>query len=74
VGGEVSATQQAVAVGPDSVEAWSRHAHALARTDLVSEGIAAAERALGLGADGEVAELLERLRSELPRVLPEAAA
>ncbi len=74
VGGEVSATEQAVMTHAESVEAWTRHAHALARTERTSEGIAAAERALGLGADGEVAELLERLREALPRVLPEAAA
>jgi tetratricopeptide (TPR) repeat protein len=72
VGGEVSATEQAVDSHPDSVEAWSRHAFALARTDRVREGIEAAERAIGLGADGEVSELLARLRDELPRVLPAA--
>ena len=34
--------------------AWTRLAHALARTDRVGECIAACERALELGADGEV--------------------
>jgi tetratricopeptide (TPR) repeat protein len=73
VGGEVAATEQAVGLEPDSAAAWSRHAHALARTDRVSEGIAAAERALQLNPDdAEVAELLERLRDALPRVLPAA--
>jgi tetratricopeptide (TPR) repeat protein len=73
VGGEVTATEQATQLGPDSAAAWSRYAHALARTDRVSDGIAAAERALQLNpSDAEVAELLERLRDTLPRVLPAA--
>jgi tetratricopeptide (TPR) repeat protein len=72
VGAEVSATTQAVETYPDSLDAWSRHAFALARTDRTAEAIEAAERALALGADGEVAELLEQLRSQLPRVLPAA--
>ena len=45
---------------------------ALARTDRVSDAIAAAERALRLAADPEVADLLERLRAAQPRVLPAA--
>jgi tetratricopeptide (TPR) repeat protein len=73
VGGEVTATEQATQLEPRSAAAWSRHAHALARTDRVSDAIAAAERALDLdSADVEVAELLERLRDALPRVLPAA--
>ena len=71
VGGEASATEHATELAPDSVDAWSRRAFALARTDRVTEAIGAAERALGLGGDAEVAELLERLRAALPRVLPE---
>ena len=72
VGAEVTATEQATLLAPDSVSAWSRYAFALARTDRVSDGMAAAERALMLGADGEVAELLDRLREAVPRVLPAA--
>lgn len=72
VGGEVSAAEQATTLFPDSVEAWSRRAHALARTDRVTEGIEAAERAIELGAGAEVKHLLQRLRDELPRVLPAA--
>jgi tetratricopeptide (TPR) repeat protein len=73
VGGEVTATEQATQLEPRSAAAWSRHAHALARTDRVSDAIAAAERALDLDSgDVEVAELLERLRDALPRVLPAA--
>jgi tetratricopeptide (TPR) repeat protein len=72
VGGEVSATEQATTLFPDSTEAWTRRAHALARTDRVTEGIEAAERALELGAGEEVEDLLRRLRAEQPRVLPAA--
>src|SRR5437763_210032 len=39
VGGEVAATEQAVGLDRDNAGAWSRHAHALARTDRISEGI-----------------------------------
>jgi tetratricopeptide (TPR) repeat protein len=72
VGGEVSAAEQATELRPESIEAWTRLAFALARTDRVTEAIGAAERALDRGADDEVAELLTRLRAELPRVLPAA--
>jgi tetratricopeptide (TPR) repeat protein len=73
LGAEVTATEQATMLDPESAAAWTRHAHALARTDRVSDAIGAAERALDLdGADGEVAELLERLRAAQPRVLPAA--
>jgi tetratricopeptide (TPR) repeat protein len=73
VGGEVAATEQAVGIEPESAAAWARHAHALARTDRITEGIEAAERALTLNPeDAEVAELLDRLRDALPRVLPAA--
>jgi tetratricopeptide (TPR) repeat protein len=73
VGGEVTATEQAVGIAPDDGAAWARHAHALARTERVSEAIEAAERALQLSpGDEEVGELLDRLRDALPRVLPAA--
>ncbi len=73
VGGEVTACEQATLLAPENAAAWSRLAHALARTDRVSEAIAAAEHALRLdGADTEVAELLDHLRSAQPRVLPAA--
>jgi tetratricopeptide (TPR) repeat protein len=73
VGAEVAATEQAVGLAPEDAVAWTRHAHALARTDRVSEAIAAAGRALELDpAAVEVAELLEQLREALPRVLPAA--
>ena len=69
LGAEVSACEGATRLGPDSPAAWSRYAHALARTDRSTECIAACERALGIGADAEVAELLERVRSAIPREL-----
>ena len=69
LGAEVTACEQATIIDDCSAEGWSRLAHALARTDRVSDAIEACDRALRLGADPEVAELLERLRTELPRVL-----
>jgi tetratricopeptide (TPR) repeat protein len=73
LGGEVTACEQATELAPESSDAWARYAHALARTDRVGDAIAACERALGLnGRDPDVAELLERLRAEAPRVLPAA--
>jgi tetratricopeptide (TPR) repeat protein len=73
LGAEVTATEQATHLEPASAPAWARYAHALARTDRVSDAIAAAERALDLDrTNGEVADLLERLRAAQPRVLPAA--
>ena len=72
VGGEVTACEQATFVDAESGAAWARYAHALSRTDRISDAIAAAERALGLVDDPEVAALLELLRDVLPRVLPAA--
>jgi tetratricopeptide (TPR) repeat protein len=74
LGGEVSACHDATLLDERSPAAWSRYAHALARTDRVSEGIDACERALRLGPDPEVAQLLEHLREVEARVLPESAA
>ncbi len=72
VGGEVTACEQATFVDAESPAAWARYAHALSRTDRISDAIAAAECALGLADDFEVAALLEYLREVLPRVLPAA--
>ena len=73
LGAEVTACEQATLLDPESSAAWARYAHALARTDRVSDAIGACERALDVdGADGETADLLERLRDEQPRVLPAA--
>jgi tetratricopeptide (TPR) repeat protein len=72
LGAEVTACEQATLLDSDSGEAWSRLAHALARTDRVSDAIDGCDRALRLRDDPEVADLLDRLRAELPRVLPAA--
>jgi tetratricopeptide (TPR) repeat protein len=71
VGSEVSVCDEAVALAPDSGRAWSRLAHALARTDRVNECLEACRRALALGADAEVRELRDRLLARRERVLPE---
>jgi tetratricopeptide (TPR) repeat protein len=73
LGGEVTATEQATLLDAQHPAAWSRHAHALARTDRVSDAIAASERALRLAPDDEeVRELLANLHAAQPRVLPAA--
>ena len=69
VGGEVSACEQATLVDAQSPMAWKRYAHALARTDRVTDCIQACERALELAPDEEVADLLERMRDAVPREL-----
>jgi hypothetical protein len=69
VGGEVSACEQATLVAPDSPGAWARYAHALARTDRVSDCLTACERALELADDDEVRDLLDRVRATAPREL-----
>jgi tetratricopeptide (TPR) repeat protein len=72
VGAEVSASEAATRLDPASSMAWSRHAHALARTDRLAECAQACERALSLGYDAEVEQLLEQVRLTTPRTLPEA--
>jgi tetratricopeptide (TPR) repeat protein len=74
IGGEVSAAEAATRIDPESIAAWSRYAHALARTDRISEGIAACRRALTLGEEPEVAQLLVRLEESEPRGLSERSA
>ena len=74
VGAEVSAAEAATVLAPKSPAAWSTFAHALARTDRMRECIAACERALKLGDDPEVRELLERARAALPRALSSRTA
>lgn len=71
VGAEVTACEAATVLAPESLTAWSRLAHALARTDRVSDAIAACERAMDLGTDAEVAALLLSLRERQPRRLPQ---
>jgi tetratricopeptide (TPR) repeat protein len=72
LGAEVTACEHATLLDDESAPAWSRYAHALARTDRVSDAIDACDRTLRLADDPEVAGLLERLRDQVPRVLPAA--
>jgi predicted Zn-dependent protease len=74
VGAEVSAAEAATRLDPESQPAWSTYAHGLARTDRLSECIEACERALALGPNPEVADLLERVRAARPRSLSERTA
>src|SRR3954453_15890418 len=72
IGAEVSACEQATQLFPQSAGAWARYAHALARTDRVSDCLEACEHALSLGENPEVSDLLERMRSRVPRELEAA--
>jgi cytochrome c-type biogenesis protein CcmH/NrfG len=72
LGGEVSACEAATRLEPDSLDAWVRLAHALARTDRIGDCLAACETALELGAGDEVLDLRERMRGVEQRVLPAA--
>ena len=74
VGAEVSAAHAATQVDPESPFAWSQYAHSLARTDRVSECIDACRRALALGDDAEVADLLARVEAAQPRQVTEQTA
>ena len=74
VGAEVSAAHAATQLDPESRPAWSTYAHSLARTDRISECIAACTRALALGDDQEVADLLARVEAASPRRLSERTA
>jgi tetratricopeptide (TPR) repeat protein len=73
VGAEVSACEQATALDRDHAGAWAHYAHALARTDRVTDTLAACKRALELADDPEVAHLLKRVRDAQPRQLSSAA-
>ena len=64
----------ATLLAPESAQAWSRYAHALARTDRVSEAIAACERALALAPTRRSRRCSGACASARPRVLPESAA
>jgi tetratricopeptide (TPR) repeat protein len=69
LGGEISACEQATQIEPESAQAWSRYAHALARSDRIGECIAACNRALELREDPEVEELLARAYEAEQRLL-----
>jgi tetratricopeptide (TPR) repeat protein len=74
VGAEVSTAETATRLDPESQRAWSAYAHALARTERVSECVAVCQRALALGDSAEVADLLERVQAEAPRSLAQRSA
>lgn len=74
IGAEVTACEAATLLAPESPAAWSRYAHALARTDRVSDAIEVCEHALQLGRDPEVMSLLGALRERTPRELPAESA
>ncbi len=69
IGGEVSASEAATRLDPESPAAWSRYAHALARTDRLGECEQACMRALALANDNEVEQLLASVRAAGPRQL-----
>jgi tetratricopeptide (TPR) repeat protein len=73
VGAEVSACEHATRLAPESETAWSRLAHALARTDRTSECLAACERALALDDDPEVRNLRDQVLAAVPREIEAAA-
>lgn len=74
VGAEVSAAHAATELGPESPAAWSTYAHSLARTDRITECVAACRQALTLSEDPEVADLLARVEASRPRGLEERTA
>jgi tetratricopeptide (TPR) repeat protein len=74
IGAEVSVAAAATQIAPDSRHAWSTYAHALARTDRLSECQQACAEALALGRDPEVADLLKRIQAAAPRELSEPSA
>jgi tetratricopeptide (TPR) repeat protein len=74
VGAEVSAAEAATRLDDRSSAAWSTYAHALARTDRLSECADACRQALTLGKDPEVSDLLRRVEAASPRGLAERSA
>jgi tetratricopeptide (TPR) repeat protein len=74
VGAEITACEQATTLYPESHAAWARYAHALARTDRVSDCLEACERALELGDDPEVRDLRDHVLASAPRELARESA
>jgi tetratricopeptide (TPR) repeat protein len=74
VGAEVSAAHAATVLDEESPRAWASYAHSLARTDRASECREACRRALALGEDPEVSDLLARVSAAEPRGLAERTA
>jgi hypothetical protein len=74
VGSEVSSAEAATRLDESSRAAWSTFAHALARTDRARECLAACRRALELGDDPDVADLVRRVEAAQPRGISERTA
>ncbi|HEY1522085.1 MAG TPA: hypothetical protein VGF70_03655 [Solirubrobacteraceae bacterium] len=74
LGAEVSAAHAATVLDPESQRAWASYAHSLARTDRANECQEACRRALALGDDPEVSDLLARVSAAKPRGLAERTA
>jgi Flp pilus assembly protein TadD len=74
VGAEVSAAHAATRLDPESPRAWSVYAHALARTDRLQECLEACRRALTLGEDAEVSDLMDRVAAAQPRGISQRTA
>jgi tetratricopeptide (TPR) repeat protein len=74
VGAEVSAAHAATRLDSESPVAWSTYAHSLARTDRRGECEAACRRALALGSDSEVSDLLAWVEAATPRPLSRRTA
>jgi tetratricopeptide (TPR) repeat protein len=74
VGAEVSAAHAATVLDPESQRAWTSYAHSLARTDRLSECQEACRRALALGDDPEVSDLLAWASAAEPRRLAQRTA
>ena len=72
LGAEVTACEQATLIAPESPAAWARYAHALARTDRLSDCLRACERALDLADDPEVRDLRDQVLAAAPRELAPA--
>jgi tetratricopeptide (TPR) repeat protein len=75
VGAEVEACRAATLLDSESAMAWSRYAHSLARTDRVTDTLAACDRALALRPrDPEITGLRDRTAGLVPRALGSAEA
>jgi hypothetical protein len=74
VGAEVSAAHAATIIDAESPAAWSTYAHALARTDRITECLDACRRRLELGRDPEIDDLMARIAAAEPRELSARSA
>ena len=69
MGLEVSACEQATQLSPESEAAWSRYAHALARTDRVTDCLEACERAWRWWTIPRCRDLRDQVARLVPREL-----